>query len=59
MDDINSDTKLSDAVFNIIDAKGKIVRTDLTTDKDGRFQFLIYVQEIISSLKRKLQLAMI
>ena len=36
MDDINSDTKLSDAVFNIIDAKGKIVRTDLTTDKDGK-----------------------
>ncbi|MDW7618158.1 SpaA isopeptide-forming pilin-related protein, partial [Peribacillus simplex] len=33
VDDINSDTKLSDAVFNIIDAKGKIVRTDLTTDK--------------------------
>ena len=36
VDDINPDTKLSDAVFNIIDAKGKIVRTDLTTDKDGK-----------------------
>ena len=36
MDDINPDTKLSDAVFNIIDAKGKIVRIDLTTDKDGK-----------------------
>ncbi|MCR6849844.1 SpaA isopeptide-forming pilin-related protein [Bacillus sp. IBL03825] len=35
VDDINPDTKLSDAVFNIIDAKGKVVRTDLTTDKDG------------------------
>ncbi|MED1683973.1 SpaA isopeptide-forming pilin-related protein, partial [Bacillus paranthracis] len=36
VDDINPDTKLSDAVFNIIDAKGKIVRTNLTTDKDGK-----------------------
>ncbi|MES5863826.1 SpaA isopeptide-forming pilin-related protein [Bacillus cereus group sp. RP32] len=36
VDDINPDTKLSDAVFNIIDAKGKVVRTDLTTDKDGK-----------------------
>ncbi|KXY89679.1 collagen-binding protein, partial [Bacillus cereus] len=36
VDDINQDTKLSDAVFNIIDAKGKIVRTNLTTDKDGK-----------------------
>ncbi|PHD28703.1 collagen-binding protein [Bacillus wiedmannii] len=36
VDDINLDTKLSDAVFNIIDAKGKIVRTNLTTDKDGK-----------------------
>uniref|UniRef100_UPI001F57BF8D MSCRAMM family protein n=1 Tax=Bacillus cereus group sp. BfR-BA-01489 TaxID=2920358 RepID=UPI001F57BF8D len=36
VDDINPDTKLSDAVFNIIDAKGKIVRSDLTTDKDGK-----------------------
>ncbi|PNK39580.1 collagen-binding protein [Bacillus thuringiensis] len=36
VDDINPDTKLSDAVFNIIDANGKIVRTDLTTDKDGK-----------------------
>ncbi|MFU2032105.1 SpaA isopeptide-forming pilin-related protein [Bacillus wiedmannii] len=36
VDDINSDTKLSDAVFNIIDAKGKVVRTNLTTDKDGK-----------------------
>ncbi|MED0935240.1 SpaA isopeptide-forming pilin-related protein [Bacillus mobilis] len=36
VDDINPDTKLSDAVFNIIDAKGKVVRTNLTTDKDGK-----------------------
>ncbi|WP_144614887.1 SpaA isopeptide-forming pilin-related protein [Bacillus cereus] len=36
IDDINPDTKLSDAVFNIIDAKGKVVRTNLTTDKDGK-----------------------
>ncbi|KMQ33393.1 collagen-binding protein [Bacillus cereus] len=36
VDDINQDTKLSDAVFNIIDAKGKVVRTNLTTDKDGK-----------------------
>ena len=36
MDDINPDTKLSDAVFNIIDAKGQVVRTNLTTDKDGK-----------------------
>ena len=36
MDDITPDTKLSDAVFNIIDAKGKVVRTNLTTDKDGK-----------------------
>ncbi|MGE1007364.1 SpaA isopeptide-forming pilin-related protein [Bacillus cereus] len=36
VDDINPDTKLSDAVFNIIDAKGKIVRANLTTDKDGK-----------------------
>ncbi|MEG7969602.1 SpaA isopeptide-forming pilin-related protein [Bacillus cereus group sp. Sample30] len=36
VDDINPDTKLSNAVFNIIDAKGKIVRTNLTTDKDGK-----------------------
>ncbi|QWG58812.1 LPXTG cell wall anchor domain-containing protein [Bacillus mycoides] len=36
VDDINPDTKLSNAVFNIIDAKGKVVRTDLTTDKDGK-----------------------
>ncbi|MDA1804096.1 SpaA isopeptide-forming pilin-related protein [Bacillus cereus group sp. BY32LC] len=36
VDNINPDTKLSDAVFNIIDAKGKIVRTNLTTDKDGK-----------------------
>ncbi|HGH7174678.1 TPA: SpaA isopeptide-forming pilin-related protein [Bacillus wiedmannii] len=36
VDDINLDTKLSDAVFNIIDAKGKVVRTNLTTDKDGK-----------------------
>ena len=36
VDDITPDTKLSDAVFNIIDAKGKVVRTNLTTDKDGK-----------------------
>ncbi|PEW80823.1 collagen-binding protein [Bacillus cereus] len=36
VDDINPNTKLSDAVFNIIDAKGKVVRTNLTTDKDGK-----------------------
>ncbi|UOB78955.1 Ig-like domain-containing protein [Bacillus sp. ZJS3] len=36
VDDINSDTKLSDAVFNIIDSKGKVVRTNLTTDKEGK-----------------------
>ncbi|MCQ6541846.1 SpaA isopeptide-forming pilin-related protein [Bacillus wiedmannii] len=36
VDDINPDTKLADAVFNIIDAKGKVVRTNLTTDKDGK-----------------------
>ncbi|BCC56006.1 SpaA isopeptide-forming pilin-related protein [Bacillus cereus] len=36
VDDINPDTKLSDAVFNIIDAKGQVVRTNLTTDKDGK-----------------------
>ncbi|WP_305926907.1 SpaA isopeptide-forming pilin-related protein [Bacillus mycoides] len=36
VDDINPDTKLSNAVFNIIDAKGKVIRTDLTTDKDGK-----------------------
>ncbi|MFV8518484.1 SpaA isopeptide-forming pilin-related protein [Bacillus sp. SBS7] len=36
VDDINPDAKLSDAVFNIIDAKGKVVRTNLTTDKDGK-----------------------
>ncbi|MFD5262754.1 SpaA isopeptide-forming pilin-related protein [Bacillus wiedmannii] len=36
VDDINPGTKLSDAVFNIIDAKGKVVRTNLTTDKDGK-----------------------
>ncbi|MDA2732236.1 SpaA isopeptide-forming pilin-related protein [Bacillus cereus] len=36
VDDINPDTKLSDAVFNIIDSKGKVVRTNLTTDKDGK-----------------------
>ena len=36
VDDINPDTKLPDAVFNIIDAKGKVVRTNLTTDKDGK-----------------------
>ncbi|WP_166688174.1 SpaA isopeptide-forming pilin-related protein [Bacillus albus] len=36
VDDINPDAKLSDAVFNIIDANGKVVRTNLTTDKDGK-----------------------
>ncbi|WP_242310782.1 SpaA isopeptide-forming pilin-related protein [Bacillus cereus group sp. BfR-BA-01331] len=36
VDDINPDTKLSDAVFNIIDAKGKVVRTNLTTDEHGK-----------------------
>ncbi|GAB6558875.1 SpaA isopeptide-forming pilin-related protein [Bacillus mobilis] len=36
VDDLNDQTKLSDAVFNIIDAKGKVVRTNLTTDKDGK-----------------------
>ncbi|BCC08904.1 MULTISPECIES: SpaA isopeptide-forming pilin-related protein [Bacillus cereus group] len=36
VDDINPDTKLSDAVFTIIDAKGQVVRTNLTTDKDGK-----------------------
>ncbi|MGH0543620.1 SpaA isopeptide-forming pilin-related protein, partial [Bacillus cereus] len=36
VDDINPDTKLSGAVFDIIDAKGKVVRTDLTTDQEGK-----------------------
>ncbi|QWH81169.1 LPXTG cell wall anchor domain-containing protein [Bacillus mycoides] len=36
VDDVNPDTKLSDAVFNIIDAKGKVVRTNLTTDEHGK-----------------------
>ncbi|WJE34784.1 SpaA isopeptide-forming pilin-related protein [Bacillus mycoides] len=36
VDDVNPDTKLSGAVFNIVDANGKIVRTDLTTNQDGK-----------------------
>ncbi|SCB02335.1 LPXTG-domain-containing protein cell wall anchor domain [Bacillus mycoides] len=36
VDDVNPDTKLSGAVFNIVDANGKIVRTDLTTDQEGK-----------------------
>ncbi|QWH20291.1 LPXTG cell wall anchor domain-containing protein [Bacillus mycoides] len=36
VDDVNPDTKLSGAVFNIVDANGKIVRNDLTTDQEGK-----------------------
>ncbi|MBK5427054.1 SpaA isopeptide-forming pilin-related protein [Bacillus sp. TH30] len=36
VDDVNPDTKLSGAVFNIVDANGKIVRTDLTTNQEGK-----------------------
>ncbi|WP_002144688.1 SpaA isopeptide-forming pilin-related protein [Bacillus cereus] len=36
VDDVNPDTKLSVAVFNIVDANGKIVRNDLTTDQEGK-----------------------
>ena len=59
MDDINPDTKLSDAVFNIIDAKGQVVRTNLTTDKDGKVSASNLRPEIINSWKRKLRKIMI
>ncbi|HDR7685971.1 TPA: LPXTG cell wall anchor domain-containing protein [Bacillus toyonensis] len=36
VDDVNQDITLSGAVFNIIDAKGNVVRTDLTTNQEGK-----------------------
>ncbi len=36
VDDVEENTTLEGAVFNIINAKGKVVRTNLTTDKDGK-----------------------
>ncbi|MBL3198816.1 hypothetical protein ELP17_28505, partial [Klebsiella pneumoniae] len=35
-DDLNTQTKLADAVFNLLDQDGKVLKTDLKTNSEGK-----------------------
>ncbi|MED1381092.1 SpaA isopeptide-forming pilin-related protein, partial [Bacillus mycoides] len=36
VDDLNDQTKLADAVFNLLDQNGKVLKTDLKTNSEGK-----------------------
>ncbi|PRT21797.1 collagen-binding protein [Bacillus wiedmannii] len=36
VDDLNTQTKLADAVFNLLDQDGKVLKTDLKTNSEGK-----------------------
>ena len=55
VDDLNDQMKLSDAVFNLLDQNGKVIKTDLKQIMKEKSLLKIYVLVRINLSKQRLQ----
>ena len=54
IDDIDTNTKLANAVFDLLDADGQLVEKGLKTNNEGKLLLKTYVLARINSLRQSL-----